>query len=103
MVTQLEDLKKRLARLEATDGRDSPYKQGLKAQIARLEKPRAENPMDNSQYLSAGMISPQATEESTESETTPSTGRDATLVQACKNHPGLTYEKAEAMAKAFGF
>jgi hypothetical protein len=103
MVTQLEDLKKRLARLEATDGRDSPYKQGLKAQIARLEKPRAENPMDNSQYLSAGMISPQATEETTPSSEMQSTGRDADLMAVCKENPGLTYEKAEAMAKAFGF
>ena len=103
MVTQLESLKKSLAHLEAKDGRDSPLKQGLRAQIASFEKPRAENPMDNSQYLSMGMISPQASDVTTRSDEPQSTGRDADLVQACKNHPGLTYEKAEEMAKAFGF
>jgi hypothetical protein len=36
-------------------------------------------------------------------EPTPSTEQDATLLKAMENHPGLTYEKAEEMAKAFGF
>lgn len=36
-------------------------------------------------------------------EPAPSTEQDATLLEVMKDHPGLTYEKAEEMAKAFGF
>ena len=103
MVTQLDLLKEQLARLESKDGKDTPYKQGLRAQIASFEKPRAENPMDNSQYLSMGMISPQASDVTTPSDEPQSTERDADLMAVCKENPGLTYEKAEEMAKAFGF
>jgi hypothetical protein len=49
------------------------------------------------------MISPQATEETSPSSEMQSTGRDADLMAVCKENPGLTYEKAESMAKAFGF
>ena len=34
---------------------------------------------------------------------TPSTEQDETLLLAMKNHPGLTHEEAEEMAKGFGF
>ncbi len=53
MPSQLELLKESLARLEQQyPGQDSPFNRGLKAQIARLEKPRAENPVET---YSAGM------------------------------------------------
>lgn len=53
MPSQLEDLKEQLAKSEARSGPDNPFVQGLKAQIARLEKPRAENP--TASVLSLGM------------------------------------------------
>ncbi len=46
MPSQLEWLKKEVVRLEAKFGPDNPFVQGLKAQIASYEKPRAENPVD---------------------------------------------------------
>ena len=53
MASQLELAKASLARLEAKyPGQDSPFKQGLRARIARAEKPRAENPVE---MYSAGM------------------------------------------------
>ena len=56
MLSQLELLKKSLARLEKKfPGQDSPFVQGLKAQIASYEKPRAENPMS---VYSAGSRGP---------------------------------------------
>lgn len=55
MPSQLESLKKALQeRLDANNGRETPFVQGLRAQIANLEKPRAENPV---QTYSAGMRS----------------------------------------------
>lgn len=53
MASQLELLKRELARAQAEAGPDNPYVQGLKMQIARLEKPRAENPMAEPEVLSA--------------------------------------------------
>ena len=47
MASQLDLLKQDLARLQA-DGKDGLFVQGLKAQIARLEKPLAENPTQTS-------------------------------------------------------
>jgi len=55
MASQLELLKAKLPKLEAEFGAGNPYVQGLKMQIAMLEKPRSENPMDNSTRLSVGM------------------------------------------------
>jgi hypothetical protein len=56
MPSQLEYLKESLARLEAKPGgSDNPFVQGLRMQIASLEKPRAENPMSNESRWSAGM------------------------------------------------
>ena len=52
MVSQLDLLKKALKESEARSGPDNPFVQGLKAQIARYEKPRAENPVE---MYSAGM------------------------------------------------
>lgn len=60
MPSQLEALKKALEESEARSGPDNPFVKGLKAQIARLEKPRAENPMDT---YSAGMCSAPRPEE----------------------------------------
>lgn len=55
MPSQLESLKKALQeRLEANNGRETPFVQGLRAQIASLEKLLAENPV---QMYSAGMRS----------------------------------------------
>jgi hypothetical protein len=45
MASQLESLKASVARLEPLHGSANPFVQGLKMQIAKLEKPRAENPM----------------------------------------------------------
>ena len=47
MPSQLESLKKSLARIEAERGPDAPSLKHLRAQIAMYEKPRAENPMSN--------------------------------------------------------
>jgi hypothetical protein len=52
MPTQLEELKKTLARLEAKGGPDNAFRQGLRSQIDRLERkekgaPHRPNPMDN--------------------------------------------------------
>ena len=44
MATQLELLREQLVRSEARSGPDNPFVQGLKAQIAMLQKPPAENP-----------------------------------------------------------
>jgi len=55
MASQLELLKAKLPRLEAKFGPENPFVQGLKMQIATFEKPRSENPMDNSTRLSVGM------------------------------------------------
>jgi hypothetical protein len=55
MGSQLEELKESLARLEPQFGKDNPFVQGLRMQIASLEKPRAENPMANESRWSAGM------------------------------------------------
>jgi hypothetical protein len=55
MPSQLELLKVKLPKLEAQFGPDNPYVQGLKAQIARLEKPPADNPTDNQVNLTLGM------------------------------------------------
>ena len=57
MSSQLEFLKKQLVRSEARSGPDNPFVQGLKMQIARYEKPRADNPSDNSETFSVGMRS----------------------------------------------
>lgn len=54
MPSQLELLKESLPPLEAKFGPDNPFVQGLKAQIAKLEKPRADNPVE---MYSAGMRS----------------------------------------------
>lgn len=54
MPSQLEFLKEQLARSEARSGPDNPFVKGLKAQIANLEKPQAENPVET---YSAGMRS----------------------------------------------
>jgi hypothetical protein len=54
MASQLEALKEALQEtLQDSGGRETPFVQGLKAQIANLEKPRSENPM--AQRYSAGM------------------------------------------------
>ena len=58
MASQLERLKELLPPLEAKFGKDNPSVQGLKMQIASLEKPRAENPMGNESRWSAGMRGP---------------------------------------------
>ena len=56
MPSQLEELKRKLAlRLEANSGEETPFVQGLRMQIASLEKPRAENPVGNESRWSAGM------------------------------------------------
>jgi hypothetical protein len=56
MASQLEHRKKALARLEAEyPGVDSPFKQGLRAQIALDEKPRADNPMGTGRNLSTAL------------------------------------------------
>ena len=55
MPSQLELLKKQLAISEAQFGPGNPFVQGLKAQIASYEKPRAENPMS---VYSAGSRGP---------------------------------------------
>ena len=52
MESQLKRLKESVAKLEPEFGADNPHVQGLKAQIAMYEKPRAENPM---QAYSVGM------------------------------------------------
>ena len=54
MESQLDHLKKALKELEAMPdySSDNPFVQGLKAQIARYEKPRADNPVET---YSAGM------------------------------------------------
>ena len=58
MGSQLEELKESLALLEPEFGSDNPFVQGLKMQIASLEKPRAENPVGNESRWSAGMRGP---------------------------------------------
>ena len=52
MPTQLEELKRTLARLEAKGGPDNVFRQGLRLQIDRLERrekgePHRPNPIDN--------------------------------------------------------
>ena len=46
MPSQLEVLKDQLRRLEAENGSGGPLAQGLKARIAKLEKPHAPNPVE---------------------------------------------------------
>ena len=58
MPSQLEELKRKVARLDPEGGSDNPFVQGLRMQIASLEKPRAENPMSNESRWSAGMRGP---------------------------------------------
>ena len=55
MPSQLESLKKSLARIEAERGPDAPSLKHLRAQIAMYEKPRAENPVS---VYSAGSRGP---------------------------------------------
>lgn len=45
MPSQLEFLKEQLRTSQPRSGSDNPFVQGLRAQIARLEKPSAENPL----------------------------------------------------------
>lgn len=52
MPSQLELLKEKVPKLDAEFGAENPYVLGLKAQIAKLEKPTADNP---SQTHGAGM------------------------------------------------
>lgn len=54
-LSQLDLLKEQLKVSEARSGPDNPFVQGLKAQIANLEKPRAPNPNET---FSAGMRPP---------------------------------------------
>ena len=58
MPSQLEELKRKVARLDPEGGSDNPFVQGLRMQIASLEKPRAENPMSNRETYHAGMRGP---------------------------------------------
>ena len=58
MPSQLELLKRSLARLDPDGGSENPFVQGLRMQIASLEKPRAENPMSNRETYHAGMRGP---------------------------------------------
>jgi len=44
MPSQADWLREQIARSEARSGPDNPFVQGLKAQLAMLTKPRAENP-----------------------------------------------------------
>jgi len=46
MPSQLELLKEQLKRSEARSGSDNPFVKGLKARIAKLEKPHAPNPVE---------------------------------------------------------
>jgi hypothetical protein len=59
MASQLESLKRALAEGTARSGADNPFVKGLQAQIALLEKPRADNPTGTGRSLqtalSAGM------------------------------------------------
>ncbi len=55
MLSQLELLKEALQEQEAQFGPGNPFVQGLKAQIASYEKPRAENPVS---VYSAGSRGP---------------------------------------------
>jgi hypothetical protein len=56
MLSQLDLLKEALQeRLQANGGRETPFVQGLRAQIASYEKPRAENPVET---YSVGMRGP---------------------------------------------
>ena len=55
MPSQLEMLKEDLPALEAKYGPANPFVQGLKMQIASLEKPRADNPTADLDRLSVGM------------------------------------------------
>jgi len=63
MASQLELLKAKLPKLEAEFGAGNPYVQGLKMRLAMLEKPRSENPMDNSTRLSVGMRAAPSTDQ----------------------------------------
>ena len=58
MPTQLEELKRKVALLEPEFGPGNLFVQGLRMQIASLEKPRAENPMSNRETYHAGMRGP---------------------------------------------
>ena len=58
MPSQLEELKRKVALLEPEFGPGNPFVQGLRMQIASLEKPRAENPMSNRETYHAGMRGP---------------------------------------------
>ena len=64
-LSQLDLLKEEAARLDRP-GQDNPFVKGLKAQIASIEKPRADNPM---QSISVGMRSAPQTSSNTEDET----------------------------------
>lgn len=57
MASQLDLLKEALKESEARSGSDNPFVQGLKMQIARLEKPPAENPTAEPDRLSVEMRS----------------------------------------------
>lgn len=46
MKSQLESLKESVERLEPQFGKDNPFVQGLKMQIARYEKPLSDNPVE---------------------------------------------------------
>jgi hypothetical protein len=64
MLSQLDLLKEALQeRLEANGGRETPFVQGLRAQIARYEKPPAENPME---VYSMGMRNPRPSPKSSQ-------------------------------------
>lgn len=52
MPSQLQSLKESLKTLEPQFGKDNPLVQGLKMQIAQLEKPLSDNPV---QTYSVGM------------------------------------------------
>ena len=46
MPSQLQSLKESLKTLEPQFGKDNPFVQGLKMQIARYEKPLSDNPVE---------------------------------------------------------
>jgi capsule polysaccharide export protein KpsE/RkpR len=69
MTTQLELLQEQLKISEARSGPDNPFVKGLKAQIASLTKPRAENPVAGVERYSAGMRgAPSSTSTETEED-----------------------------------
>ena len=46
MASQLQNLKELVEQLEPQFGKDNPFVQGLKMQIARYEKPLSDNPVE---------------------------------------------------------